>query len=259
MQHSSANQPCVSPHQFAHDELPSNREIYDLIYSECFGVEYQPIVQLNNLETFAFEALARFGDDFQNIHMLPDRVFHTLHDNPLLLFQVEYKLKHMQIDNGPAGYPVFVNLDPDAFAVFNNDGQNHPLVDLLSNTDREVIIEIIENSNISNARVSESMACSFHNKNIKLALDDIGAEHSLVPLSVLMAVDYMKLDRSWLQRHGCERDRLMLNSLVQYARSSGKKTVLEGVEDEAQLELAREIGVDYVQGFYFKDRFQHIK
>jgi EAL domain-containing protein (putative c-di-GMP-specific phosphodiesterase class I) len=259
MQQSSAKQQCVSPHQFARGDLPSNREIYDLIYTERFGVEYQPIVDLKTLETFAYEALARFDDHNRTVSLLPDRVFHTLHDNPLLLFQVEYKLKHLQLDNSPADYPVFLNLDPDAFAVFNNDGQNHPLVDLLSETRREVVIEIIENSNISNARVSESMACNFHNKNIKLALDDIGAEHSLVPLTILMAVDYMKLDRSWLQRYDCERNRMMLDTLVQYARNSGKKTVLEGVENEQQLQLAQQIGVDYIQGFYFKDRFQTIK
>ena len=34
-----------------------------------------------------------------------------------------------------------------------------------------------------------------------------------------------------------------------------KQTILEGVESELDLELAKEIGVDFVQGYLFKKEF----
>lgn len=37
-----------------------------------------------------------------------------------------------------------------------------------------------------------------------------------------------------------------------------KKVILEGVETKEDLELAQQIGVDYVQGFLFKDKFQRV-
>ncbi|MGA8218252.1 MAG: EAL domain-containing protein, partial [Solirubrobacterales bacterium] len=41
-----------------------------------------------------------------------------------------------------------------------------------------------------------------------------------------------------------------VRAVVQIARSLGKTTVAEGVEDERTLELLRDYGVDYAQGYY---------
>lgn len=42
---------------------------------------------------------------------------------------------------------------------------------------------------------------------------------------------------------------------MNYARKTSKYSILEGVETESDLELAREMGVDFVQGYLFKKEF----
>ena len=43
-------------------------------------------------------------------------------------------------------------------------------------------------------------------------------------------------------------------AFVRMARETGARTVLEGVETTAEFVLARDLGVDLVQGFLFRDR-----
>jgi EAL domain-containing protein (putative c-di-GMP-specific phosphodiesterase class I) len=37
------------------------------------------------------------------------------------------------------------------------------------------------------------------------------------------------------------------------ARETGARTILEGVETASDLQLAQELGVDWVQGWFFKE------
>lgn len=48
---------------------------------------------------------------------------------------------------------------------------------------------------------------------------------------------------------------LLVKSIVDYAHRAGKKVILEGVETALDLTLAKQLKVDFVQGFYFKKQF----
>jgi len=68
-------------------------------------------------------------------------------------------------------------------------------------------------------------------------------------------VDIFKFDRHWLQAIHQPAQRRMLKMLLNYAREENKKTVLEGIETENDLAIARELNVDYVQGYLFRPEF----
>jgi EAL domain-containing protein (putative c-di-GMP-specific phosphodiesterase class I) len=65
-----------------------------------YGVEYQPIIDIENKEIYAYECLSRFFDE-KNIPIRPDIVYSSLHDSPLSLFQVEYQQKKLQLSYAP--------------------------------------------------------------------------------------------------------------------------------------------------------------
>lgn len=226
--------------------------LLDMLGKQRFGVEYQPLINPHTNEVVAYEALARFyahnGETLRT-----DRVFCALHDSPLTLFQTEYQMKQLQLTHAPDS-PLFVNLDPDAYQVADEPEQANPLLQLLRRRG-DVVIEIIENSDIGDARQSMQMAEVLGQQGIPLALDDIGAPHSMLSLPLLIQVDCLKFDRSWFNQLDCPKQQSALLSLIAYARETGKQTVLEGVENEAQLARARTLGVDLVQGFLYRSRF----
>ncbi len=61
----------------------------------------------------------------------------------------------------------------------------------------------------------------------------------------------MKIDAEFVRDLATnETDKSVVASVVGVARSLGKRTIAEGVEDAASLDAARELGVDFAQGFY---------
>jgi EAL domain-containing protein (putative c-di-GMP-specific phosphodiesterase class I) len=51
---------------------------------------------------------------------------------------------------------------------------------------------------------------------------------------------------------------LLVKSIIDYARSTDKKVILEGVETYDDLTLAKQLTCDFVQGFHYCDRFKNV-
>jgi EAL domain-containing protein (putative c-di-GMP-specific phosphodiesterase class I) len=49
----------------------------------------------------------------------------------------------------------------------------------------------------------------------------------------------------------CDNYRILIETVIAYAHHSGEKVIAEGVETKAQLDILKEMGCDYVQGYYF--------
>jgi len=228
-------------------------ELLELINSERYGVEYQPLVNVNDGDCFGYEALARFYDRKGNA-LPPLLIFRLLHESPLMLAQVEFQLKCIQLQNRPDNRPLFINIDPDAYLGFGDNLEQNPMLHLMRD-DENLVIELIENTSVSDAEVSQQLASLFRRHGLQLALDDVGAPVSMVSFAVMQTVDFLKFDRSWLS-HARERDsRVLLQSLIRYARDTDKQTVLEGIENAEDFEFARSMGFDLVQGFRYRERF----
>jgi diguanylate cyclase (GGDEF)-like protein len=85
---------------------------------------------------------------------------------------------------------------------------------------------------------------------ILLAVDDVGFGHSCLESLICFEPDVIKLDRRCL-RLSLENDSKMrtLEKMVKIAVDLGAEVVAEGVETEQDLELLKQVGVKYGQGF----------
>lgn len=232
--------------------MKNNVQLIEMVERQRFGVEYQPIIDTNSGEVFAYEALARFFNPAGD-HISPLQVFCALHDSPLMLAQVELQLKRLQLRFRPDHYPLFINLDPHAFSMLKDSSGGNELLRRLGNED-SLIVELIENTDVNDAQMSNEVSDLFHQAGISIALDDVGAPGTMVALNILNDVDYIKFDRFWFNPNS-ESMLPLLKSLIRFARDSGKKTVLEGVENAEDLAKAVNLGVDYVQGFFYRELF----
>lgn len=98
---------------------------------------------------------------------------------------------------------------------------------------------------LNNMGTLMDLGCSF-------SLDDFGKGESNLMYIVEMPVSIVKMDydltKAFFQM---ERAKHVVRTVVQMAHDMGLHVVSEGVEDAKELEALREIGVDYIQGFYF--------
>jgi EAL domain-containing protein (putative c-di-GMP-specific phosphodiesterase class I) len=114
-----------------------------------------------------------------------------------------------------------------------------------------ITLEITETAVISDMQSAarftdrlEAIGCHF-------ALDDFGTGYAPLTYLKFLPVRYLKIDMEFV-RDLVEnsRSRAVVSGIVGIAAGLGQRTIAEGVEDAATLELLRELGVDLAQGFH---------
>jgi len=230
--------------------------IYELIENQRYGVEYQPMICARSGDIVAYEALARFHTHDNQI-IPPVVVFDVLHHDLPQLRKVEYDLKKLQIEYAPEDYELFINVDPHAIEQAI-DLHDTPLIHLLLEHSK-LVVELIENSDIHDARAALTLHNVLKAKGIETALDDIGADHALLSLEILSLVNYLKFDFSWINKLKKHRYAFLFRSMLEFARQSDKPSVLEGIENEEMLNTAKDYGLDRIQGFHYRKLFHSFK
>ncbi|MGH9133609.1 MAG: putative bifunctional diguanylate cyclase/phosphodiesterase, partial [Ilumatobacteraceae bacterium] len=98
-----------------------------------------------------------------------------------------------------------------------------------------------------------AVACIHELKHLGLAvaLDDFGTGYSSLSYLQQLPIDILKIDKTFIDRIDTNPDRAVLvNSVLRMGRALGLRTVAEGIEDAAQLELLQQLGCQRGQGFY---------
>jgi len=85
---------------------------------------------------------------------------------------------------------------------------------------------------------------------VKIAIDDVGFGHSCLESLVVFEPDIVKIDRKCVSlAFECEKKTGYLRKLLKIAESIGAEVVAEGIESEKELDLLRDLGVRYGQGY----------
>ncbi|MCB1638446.1 MAG: EAL domain-containing protein [Thiothrix sp.] len=101
----------------------------------------------------------------------------------------------------------------------------------------------------SNPAVSHQLQ-SIKDLGVSLAIDDFGTGYSNLSYLTRFKVDVLKLDKSFISRitHSPEH-RAIVTAIIEMARILGLRTTAEGVEQEQECRLLKQLGCDYGQGF----------
>jgi len=87
---------------------------------------------------------------------------------------------------------------------------------------------------------------------VALALDDFGTGYSSLASLHQFPVDVVKIDRSFTSQVDTSlHHRVLVQATVMVAASLGMRTVVEGVETEAQAALVQQLGCDKAQGYLY--------
>jgi Amt family ammonium transporter len=115
----------------------------------------------------------------------------------------------------------------------------------------KICFEITETAAIHNLEHATTFINTMKKLGCSFALDDFGTGFSSYAYLRELPVDILKIDGVFVKNmHEDEVSHGVVKSINDIAHLMGKKTVAEFVENEQVLQLARELGVDYVQGFH---------
>lgn len=117
---------------------------------------------------------------------------------------------------------------------------------------QELEIEITESELMGEVDVAAAALARLRGMGIGIAVDDFGTGHSSLGRLHALAVDRLKVDRSFVQAmESGERAAAIPRAILALADSLGLASVAEGVETEAQASLLREWGCQEMQGYLF--------
>ena len=114
-----------------------------------------------------------------------------------------------------------------------------------------LVFEVTETAAIANIDDARRFLTSLSELGCGIALDDFGAGFASFHYLKNLPFDELKIEGQFIQNLTTNPDDLVLvETLVRLSRGLGKRTVAEYVEDAATLQLIRDVGVDYAQGYY---------
>ena len=113
-----------------------------------------------------------------------------------------------------------------------------------------LILEITETAAVADVAMARDFAARMTDLGCAFALDDFGAGFGSFYYLKHLFFDYVKIDGEFVAHvHESQVDRTIMRSIVGIARDLGKRTVAEFVSEPEILEVCREEGVDFAQGY----------
>ena len=117
---------------------------------------------------------------------------------------------------------------------------------------RNLEVELTETTIVADMTRSRQVLDELRSSGIDIAIDDFGTGYASLLYLSEFAVDTVKIDRSFVDRLGsAHRAATLVEGVVALAASLDARIVAEGVENEAQLEHLRRLGVTVAQGYLF--------
>lgn len=238
------------------DELASLAGITAALQDDRFVLYHQRITSLKPGRPDHAEVLIRMRDDAGNV-VLPGRFIPAAERYNLMPFidrwVVNAALSRLQEFARSGGLPfhhVNINLSGAGLA---EDGMRHFIAERIAfyGIDPALIcFEITESQAIGNLGGALALIADAHHMGSTIALDDFGSGLSSFGYLKRFNVDYLKIDGQFIRNLAHDPiDRATVEAIIGLAKAHGLRTVAEFVAEPEIVDIVRELGVDYAQGF----------
>ncbi|MEA2478409.1 MAG: hypothetical protein QOJ07_331, partial [Thermoleophilaceae bacterium] len=217
-------------------------------------VHYQPIFRVSDLALTSLEALVRWQHPEQGL--VPPGVFIPVAEqtgliDPITEYVIDAVCGQAREWLGQGRRPTMTfNLAPrqtrraDLAESVLGQITGHRL------DPSQFCVELTETSVLSDERRHRSLLTEFSEAGLAVAIDDFGAGHSSLARLRDMPVHVLKVDRSFLARVPADpRSSAIVAAILELSAALGMTTVVEGVEEQSQLDFLSAHACPLVQGF----------
>ena len=218
-----------------------------------FRLHYQPLVNIQNNEITAFEALLRWNHPIRGL-VPPAEFIPIAEETGLIIPLGEWVLRGacQETANWPTNIKVAVNLSP---AQLNSRNFTDVVVNALAASGvsaNRLQLEITETVLLQNTFNTLATLQKLRALGVQIALDDFGTGYSSLSYLRSFPFDKIKIDRSFIQdlMNGAE-PLAIVHAIAGLAKSLNMTSTAEGVETKQQLEALQALGCIEMQGYLF--------
>lgn len=216
---------------------------------------YQPVIRTFSGKLCSLEALCRWIDPV--LGMISPGEFVPYLEEKNLLFQLDsYMVEEVckqlrtQLDLGNEVVPVSMNIsrndfiEGDPFSIIDQTVKEYGLNPKL------ICIEITESAAITDQSLIQEAMEHFHEAGYEVWMDDYGSGYSSLNVLKNFEFDEIKIDMDFI-RDSSERAKILLESTINMAKNIGICTLVEGAENQDQINFLTSIGCEKIQGYYY--------
>lgn len=210
---------------------------------------FQPIIDVKDNSILKYEALARIvtenGEVISPYYFLDA----AKHDNTFEFFTRQMMQKV---------FAIYANNKTDISINITYENITSPtMVEYIKNRlekygGKGITFEIVESEDIEDYKLIEEFIIMLKEYGCKVSIDDFGSGYSNFTHIIKLNIDYIKLDGSLIEKLLVDKTvEHMVKALLVFAKNANIKTIAEFVSTEELDKKVREMGVDYIQGYYY--------
>jgi diguanylate cyclase (GGDEF)-like protein/PAS domain S-box-containing protein len=241
-------------HQAVLDRMALENDLRQAIENNELVLNYQPQFDLARNEVIGVEALVRWEHPRRGT-VSPSEFIPLAEEAGIVDDLDDWVLREaatqsrLWIEAGIRPITVGVNVSGKEFADPHMAARIASTVADVGISPRRIELEVTESAafEIANAR---STLAHLRGLGFRVAIDDFGVGFSMLSRLQDLAVDRLKIDRSFIEKITFGEDEApIVRGIVAMAHSLRLKVVAEGIETTEQLTFLRRVGCDQGQGF----------
>ncbi|MXN77165.1 EAL domain-containing protein [Burkholderia sp. 4701] len=221
-----------------------------------FFLVFQPKLRLETGLLSGFESLIRWRHPIYGV-LMPSAFIDTIENSPLSCRFTDFLLTEAArtlANWGARGYgnlSLSINLPAHEITQPGMADMLSAILDTHAVGADNLQIELTESTDPGPIDTLSTAVASLREAGVSVAIDDFGSGCWSLTILHRLAVDTLKLDRSFIGNiHESSEARAVVEALVRLGQRLGKRIVVEGVETEAQLAWARTMTQIDCQGYY---------
>lgn len=226
-----------------------NKKLKEAIEAKNFTLYYQPIFDAESKEVVEYEALIRMIDTNGTViapgYFLPAARQSRLY--PLLSqFVIDEVFK--MLETTPYTYSINLSVDD----IIDKPTKEFLLYKLRSSAHTSrLIFELLESEGIENYQDVSTFIAEVKQFGCRIAIDDFGTGYSNFAHILRLDVDILKIDGSLIRNIDTDTNaQTVLIAVNEFSKHLGLKTIAEFVHSESVCAKCKELGIDYLQGYY---------
>lgn len=238
----------------SHIEL--SNALYQAIPNKELTVHFQPIIDIQQNCIYAVEALLRWRHPSRG-NVSPSQFIPLAEMSgqikDLTMFVIEQCFIQSKLWASRNNcFLVSINISTKVLNDVNFVDDVKNIVEHYQIKPENFIMEITESIVMDQFEETTKVLERLHRIGFSIAMDDFGTGYSSLTYLQRLPLQVLKIDRSFISQMSDKKSDLpLMKFMVDLGHLLGLKVIVEGVEQDFQLEKLKTYAVDYVQGYYF--------
>ncbi|WP_249028890.1 putative bifunctional diguanylate cyclase/phosphodiesterase [Tannockella kyphosi] len=247
---------------YSKDMAKASKVKNEIVHSMEKGIEnkeftmlYQPKVDVKTNQIVGAEALVRWVSGYYNL-IYPDHFIPVFERNGFILSLDYYVFERVceSVSKNQKMKNLKISINLSTITLLEGDvlKQLTKIMEKHSVCASDFDIEITETALIQDACKAVLKVDQLRQAGFSVSMDDFGTGMSGLSRFSEIAVDTLKIDKSFLDRASSSlKAKETLLAIISLAKKLNITTVVEGIEEQEQLDLIKEFDCDIYQGFLF--------